>query len=187
MVTAMTMAPVHLHHQGVHLHGIGLVVGAHVAGMFAPSPVTGWLTDRFGARPTVAFAGVLLAVACMTVALGEGSAVALVAGLTVLGLGWNAALVAGSAWLSGGANAADRPRLEGYGEVGMGVAAAAGAVASGLVVGAFGYSVLAAGCALASLALVPLGLRDPRGHQTRSAGLASATIAVPYLAEEVVR
>lgn len=183
MVTAMTMAPVHLHHQGVHLHGIGLVVGAHIAGMFAPSPVTGWLTDRFGPRPVVAGAGALLTVACLTVALGESSLGVLVIGLTVLGLGWNAALVAGSAWLSAGAASADRSRLEGYGEVGMGVAAGAGAVLSGVVVGALGYSALAAGCALASAVLVPLGL--PSRRPTRSVR-PSETVAVPRLAEEVV-
>lgn len=185
MVTAMTMAPVHLHHQGVHLDGIGLVVGAHVAGMFLPSPVTGWFTDRFGARPVVTGAGVLLTVACLTVALGVGSQAAMVAGLMLLGVGWNAALVAGSAWLGAGASEADRPRLEGYGEVGMGIAAAAGAVVSGVVVGLFGYSVLAAGCALASAALLPLGLRDPCRRLPRSTRRGSEAIAVPCLAEEV--
>jgi len=184
MVTAMTMAPIHLHHQGVHLDGIGLVVGAHVAGMFAPSPVTGWLTDRVGARPVVAAAGGLLTAACLTVALGVGSPVALVAGLTVLGVGWNAALVAGSAWLSAGAGDTDRPVLEGYGEVGMGIAAASGAVLSGLVVGAFGYAVLAALCAVASVALIPLGLYGRARRPRLSA--APATAAVRGVAEELV-
>ncbi|MDQ3738932.1 MAG: MFS transporter, partial [Actinomycetota bacterium] len=53
MVSVMTMAPVHLNHIGVGLGAIGLVVSAHIAGMFAPSPLSGWLTDRFGAGPVV--------------------------------------------------------------------------------------------------------------------------------------
>jgi drug/metabolite transporter superfamily protein YnfA len=48
MVAIMTMTPIHIEHHG---HGIGItgiVIGAHVAGMFLPSPLSGWLVDRFG-------------------------------------------------------------------------------------------------------------------------------------------
>jgi MFS family permease len=38
---------------------IGLVVGVHIAAMYLPSPVTGWLADTIGAR-VVAGAGALL-------------------------------------------------------------------------------------------------------------------------------
>lgn len=48
MVAVMTMAPVQLHAMGSGLTTIGLVVSGHIAGMFLPSPLSGWLTDRFG-------------------------------------------------------------------------------------------------------------------------------------------
>lgn len=187
MVTAMTMAPIHLHHHGLGLDGIGLIVGAHLAGMFAPSPVAGWFTDRFGARPVVTAAGVVLAGSCVTVAMAGGSTIGMVVGLILLGVGWNAAIVAGSAWLTADAREDHRPRLEAYGEVGMGLAAAVGAVLSGLVVAELGYAALAMGCALASVALVPLGRRAPVPGPNRSTRWASPPVATPGLAEEVAR
>jgi MFS family permease len=48
MVAVMSMAPVHMSGEGHSLELVGLVVSLHVAGMFAPSPITGWLTDRYG-------------------------------------------------------------------------------------------------------------------------------------------
>jgi MFS family permease len=51
MVAVMTMAPVHLHRGGHGLTAVGVVVSVHVAGMFAPAPLTGALTDRLGPLP----------------------------------------------------------------------------------------------------------------------------------------
>ena len=61
MVAVMAMAPVHMRGQGHGLEVIGLVVSVHIAGMFAPAPLTGRLTDRFGAL-TVAVVGAALLV-----------------------------------------------------------------------------------------------------------------------------
>ena len=41
------MGPAH----GDVLRIVGIVLSVHIAGMYALSPVTGWLTDRFGRRP----------------------------------------------------------------------------------------------------------------------------------------
>ena len=51
MVAIMTMTPIHIEHYGHSLAITGVVIGAHVAGMFLPSPFSGWLVDRFGYRP----------------------------------------------------------------------------------------------------------------------------------------
>src|SRR6185437_12921367 len=53
MVAVMTAAPVDMHHHGQGLGAVGLVLSAHTLGMFALSPVTGRLVDRFGARPVL--------------------------------------------------------------------------------------------------------------------------------------
>jgi len=151
----MTMAPVHLHHVGVGLGVIGLVVSVHIAGMFAPSPVSGWLTDRVGAAPVATGAAAILIVACALAATGAASSVLLAVALVLLGFGWNLALVSGSVLLTAGVPALDRPRREGWGEVGMGSAAAGGGAASGVVVAAGGYPALAAAAAAAAALLLP--------------------------------
>ncbi len=68
MVGVMAMTPVHIRgagHDAAHTLGIvGLVLSFHIAGMYAFSPVFGWLTDRLGRRPVI-FAGIaLLLAAC---------------------------------------------------------------------------------------------------------------------------
>ncbi|MGL5828894.1 MAG: MFS transporter, partial [Angustibacter sp.] len=60
MVGVMTMTPIHLLDHGHGLSAVGLVIGAHIAGMYLPSPITGWLSDRFGRRPIMIAGGVVL-------------------------------------------------------------------------------------------------------------------------------
>jgi MFS family permease len=152
MVGVMTMAPVHLHHLGVGLGAIGLVVSLHIAGMFAPAPLSGWLADRWGAAPTTALAGAVLAASALLAAASADAPVVLGVALVLLGVGWNLGLVAGSTLLTAGVPAAERPRREGWGEVAMGVAASGGGAASGAVMSGGGYGLLAtAGAAVAAL------------------------------------
>jgi MFS family permease len=152
MVGVMTMAPVHLHHLGIGLGAIGLVQSLHIAGMFAPAPLSGWLADRWGTAPTTALAGAVLTVSALLAALAAGAPAVLGVALVLLGVGWNLGLVAGSALLTAGVPAAERPRREGWGEVAMGVAAAGGGAASGAVVSGGGYGLLAsAGAAVAAV------------------------------------
>jgi predicted MFS family arabinose efflux permease len=152
MVGVMNMAPVHLHHLGVGLGAIGLVVSLHIAGMFAPSPLSGWLADRWGPAPTTALAGGVLAVSALLAAVTADVPLVLGVALVLLGVGWNLGLVAGSTLLTAGVPAAERPRREGWGEVAMGVTAGGGGAASGAVMSGGGYGLLAAaGAAVAAL------------------------------------
>src|SRR3954469_11498246 len=59
MVSVMVMTPLHMHHGGATLELIGVVISAHVLGMFALAPVVGWAADRFG-RPVVLSAGAVV-------------------------------------------------------------------------------------------------------------------------------
>ena len=141
MVAVMTMAPVHLAHLGVGLAQIGLVISLHIAAMFAPAPVSGWLTDRFGAGPVAMSSAVVLVVACAAATqAGPGPGMAL--SMVVLGAGWNLALVSGSVLLVADVPRAVRPAREAWGEVGMGVAAAGGSIGSGAVMAGPGYEML---------------------------------------------
>jgi MFS family permease len=155
MVAVMAMAPVHLESHGHDLEVIGLVVSLHVAGMFAPAPLTGWLTDRFGPVPIASAGAALLALAGVVSAAAGHGALLLAVGLALLGVGWNAGLIAGSTLLASAVPIAQRPRVEGAGELSMGVAAASATAIAGPVVGLTGYAVLAIAGAAAAAALGP--------------------------------
>lgn len=159
MVAVTTMAPVHLAHAGAGLAMTGFVVSLHIAGMFAPSPVSGWLTDRIGASSAAGAAGVALGLAATTVGIGVGVELVLVIGLVLLGVGWNLALISGSALLTAGVPAHQRPRREAWGEVSMGVAAAGGGAASGPLVAGASYGALALAAAVIAVVVVPIALR----------------------------
>jgi MFS family permease len=164
MVGVMAVAPVHLHDHGAAMGTIGLIVGAHIAAMYLPSPVTGWLADAVGAR-VVAAAGALLLLAAGAVAAVAGSArVGVILVLLLLGVGWNAGLIGGSALLRDApVSVSLRTRAEGLGELGMGAAAAVGGSGAGLLLaGGFGLLglVMAAPCLLLLAAVAAGGRRQ---------------------------
>jgi MFS family permease len=179
MVGVMAVAPVHLHDHGAAMGTIGLIVGAHIAAMYLPSPVTGWLADAVGAR-VVASLGALLLLAAGAVAAVAGSGrVGVIVALLLLGVGWNAGLIGGSALLRDApVSASLRTRAEGLGELGMGAAAAAGGSAAGLLLAGGGFGLLglvAAAPCLLILAAVAIasnhpasipGARSERGEAT---------------------
>jgi MFS family permease len=134
---------------------IGLVVSLHVAGMFGPAPITGWLTDRIGSPPVAALCGVTLMIAGILSAIGGRSGFSFALGLLLLGVGWNAGLIAGSTLLASALPAAQRPRAEGAGDLCMGVAAATATAIAGPVVGLAGYATLALAGTVAAAALGP--------------------------------
>jgi MFS family permease len=155
MVAVMAMAPVHMHDHGHGLQFVGLVISLHVAGMFAPSPLTGWLTDRLGPLAVAGGGAALLIVAGVLSAASGAEASTFALGLALLGVGWNASLIAGSALLASAVPVAQRPRVEGAGELSMGVAAASATAIAGPVVGVAGYAALAAAGAIAAATLAP--------------------------------
>jgi MFS family permease len=172
MVGVMAVAPVHLHHHGAAMGTIGLIIGSHIAAMYLPSPLTGWLADRYGAR-VVAGLGSLLLLAAGTVAAVAGSdQVGVVAALLLLGVGWNAGLIGGSALLRDApVSASLRTRAEGLGELGMGAAAAIGGSGAGLLLAGGGFGPLAlAAAAPCLLLLVPVAAAGRRRAAVPPAG-----------------
>jgi MFS family permease len=170
MVGVMAVTPVHLHHQGAAMGTIGLLIGAHIAAMYLPSPVTGWLADTIGAR-AVAGVGALLLLAAGTVAALAGSGrVGVLVALLLLGVGWNAGLIGGSALLRDApVSPSLRTRAEGLGELGMGAAAAVGGSGAGLLLAGGGFGlvslVAAAPCLLLLVAVAAGGgRRKDRPH-----------------------
>jgi MFS family permease len=160
MVAIMAVAPVRLMAHGHDLGFVGLAVSVHVLAMFAPSPATGWLADRFGA-PAVAAAGAGLLILAGMGGLGHHHGHDMVALLIVLGLGWNCGVVGGSALLAASVPPALRPRSEAIGEASMGLAAAAGAPAAGILVALGGFTTLCLAGSAVGAALLAATRRRP--------------------------
>ncbi|MEU8056102.1 MFS transporter [Microbispora bryophytorum] len=142
MVMVMVMTPLHMQHHGMSLQLVGVVISVHVLGMYALSPVFGWLTDRLGAV-RMACAGMLMlatavALGFVAASAAEGSALTALA-LTVLGLGWSASVISASALLTGTAADHVRVPLQGATDAGMNYAGAAAAALAGPILAAGGF------------------------------------------------
>jgi len=157
MVGVMAMTPVHIRsagHDAAHtLRIVGVVLSFHIAGMYAFSPVIGWLTDRFGRRPVILAGIALLLIACALAGTAGHHPARLAAGLMVLGLGWSATMVAGSTLLTESVPSELRASAQGLSDLTMGLAGASAGALSGGIVQAWGYPVLTL---LAALATVPV-------------------------------
>jgi len=154
MVLIMTMTPLHMTNHGHDLAAVGVVISGHTFGMFALSPVSGRLTDRFGSPVIIAAGLVVLALSSILAAAAPpDGGIGLFVALFLLGYGWNLGYVAGSALLSGGLNLAERTRLQGLTDAFIWSSAAAASLSSGVVVDAAGYATL--GLIGAGLIVVP--------------------------------
>lgn len=164
MVGVMAMTPVHIGagHQGDALPVVGIVLSAHIAGMYALSPVTGWLTDRVGRRPVILGGIALLLVACAVAGTAGHDTLRLALGLTLLGLGWSGTMVGGSTLLTESVGAANRPSVQGLSDLVMGVAGASAGALSGVVVAWSSYATLTMLAAVATVPLIALALRPVR-------------------------
>jgi len=162
MVAIMAVAPVQMHAHGAGLGMVGLMISAHIGAMYLPSPITGALADRLGARRVTSGAALVLVVAG-TVALVAGSGlVGTVIVLLLLGIGWNAGLIGGSALLrEAPIGQSQQTWAEGLGELGMGAAAAVGGGSAGLVLGAGGFAVLCLVAAVPCVLLLVLIATNP--------------------------
>jgi MFS family permease len=138
---------------------VGIVLSVHIAGMYALSPVVGWLTDRLGRRAVILGGVALLLAACAVAGTAGHDTFRLTLGLALLGLGWSGTMVAGSTLLSESVPADVRPAAQGLSDLTMGLAGAAAGAISGFVVEWVGYPVLNLLAAVAVVPLVALALR----------------------------
>jgi len=155
MVLVMTMTPLHMADHGHGLAAVGLVISGHTFGMFAFSPISGWLAGRFG-TPIIIAAGLALSAfssILAAVAPPDGGVILFIA-LFLLGVGWNLSFVAGSALLTEGLDGAERTKLQGATDAMIWSSAAAAALGSGVVVAAASYTAL--GLLGAALILFPV-------------------------------
>ncbi|PSK98132.1 putative MFS family arabinose efflux permease [Murinocardiopsis flavida] len=158
MVAVMTMTPVHMAHGGAELTVIGLTISLHIAGMFALSPVVGWLADRFGrVRTLLAGQGILIVSAVVSGMAGHSSAL-VATGLVLLGLGWSFGLVSASTLLAESLDVADRPGAQGLSDLAMNLGGAGCGALSGVVLAAIGFGGLNGLAALLTLPVVAVAV-----------------------------
>ena len=157
MVAIMTITPIHIEHHGHGVDVTGIVIGAHVAGMFLPSPFSGWLVDRYGYLAIAVAAGVTLLAAGLIAAWAPVDSVAtLVLALVLLGVGWNLGLVSGTTLVTDAVPLETRARTQGVVDLGIALAGAGGGLSSGLIFAATSYATLTLTSGLLALLIIPI-------------------------------
>ena len=163
MIGVMVMTPVHMGHFGADVRLIGITISLHIFGMYALSPLFGWLVDRAGSRTVLllGFAQLLVAVALAALSTPRGGAGFLI-GLLLLGTGWSAALIASSALLTESLPLEARAPAQGLSDLAMNVAGGSAGALSGLLMTLLGFPFMAATTVLLLLGPASLVLMDVR-------------------------
>src|SRR6185437_2195914 len=159
MIAIMVMAPVDMQQHMLPLATIGMVVSGHLFGMYAPSPVMGWLTDRFSA-PKLMIAGLgTVAVAGLVMSAATDRPWLSGIGLFLLGVGWSADVVAGSAILAEQTSTTERPIIQGLNDLVMDVCGVVASIAAGIIVVAASFGALSLATTALIVILLPLQVR----------------------------
>jgi len=157
MISTTSTSPVYLHDHGYSVGTIGLAVSLHLGGMYVTSPLSGWLSDRFGRLPIIAAGALVLIGAVMLAGFASGNdGVLVIGGLFLNGIGWNLAFVAASALLTDALSPAERASTQGLADLFMGMMGALGSAAGGMILGVWGFAILNTLGAL--LVLAPLAI-----------------------------
>lgn len=155
MVSVMVMTPVHMAHVKDTLTIIGIVISVHVAGMYALSPLVGYLSDSIGRKRVIQLGVVILLSAAFIAGRSPGKhALSLGVGLFLLGLGWSCTLIAGSALLSESVSEAMLPSTQGASDLIMNLMGAVGGAMAGVIIATLSYGWL---CAMAAIPVIFLG------------------------------
>lgn len=145
MVAVMAMTPVHLEMHGASIAIIGLTISLHTAGMYALSPVFGWLSDRVGRSPVILLGQAGLVASLLINLFADDSQLGVAVALVFLGLGWSASTIAGSALLTESVSVGERTGVQGVSDTTMNLFGAAGGAVAGPVLAGLGYGLLNAG------------------------------------------
>lgn len=143
MTNVMVMTPVHMDHQEFSLGAIGIVVSVHIAGMYALSPVFGWMADRWGPGTVIA-GGVFVFATAITLGVIDATAevssmILLSTALIFLGIGWSMFLIGGSALLTASVPRHAKVTLQGASDAAMNLGGALMAAMAGPVLEAGGF------------------------------------------------
>ena len=155
MVTVMTATPLHMTSGDQDYAVIGQVISLHIVGMYAFSPIVGWLVDRMGTHIVITGGGLILfAGAELAGHTDPAHSAGLFSGLTVIGIGWSCGLVAGSALLTNSFPVRQRVEVQGGADFVMITGGAVGGLSSGALVELLGFQSLSHYSGIAALVLV---------------------------------
>lgn len=164
MVAVMSMTPVHMSGHGASVTLVGLTVSLHIAGMYALSPVMGWLADRLGTVQTLVGGLVVVTVSVVFTGVSGGSTMVVTIGLILLGLGWSATTVAGSSIIAATVPGVERVSVQGLSDSLMSLAGAGGGAVAGVALATVGYPGLSlAGGLLTIAGIATFGLVSRQG------------------------
>lgn len=139
MVSVMAMTPAHLDSEGHSLAEVGFTISLHIAGMYAFAPIFGNLSDRLGAKPTIAIGQLIFLVSLALSGFGQSEFVSVVIGLFLLGLGWSATTVAASALLSESLDTENRSKVQGFSDTLMSLSGAFGGAVAGTILALYSF------------------------------------------------
>lgn len=169
MVALMAMTPLHLMHTAGTPELVGFTLSLHIAGMYALSPLFGFLAGRIGRLPTMVIGWVVLLLAIMIAFIAGPSHLLVQVAMTMVGVGWGLVTVAGAALLTELAPVAERPIWQGRSDTIMSAAGAIAGALAGVVfaLGDFSYLALVSGglLALGVVASIQVGAQKRRANR----------------------
>ncbi|MEO0060621.1 MAG: hypothetical protein RL343_239 [Actinomycetota bacterium] len=137
MVSVMSMTPIHMKGMGFDLVVVGFTISLHIAGMYAFSPIFGWLSDKIGRVQTVILGQSIYVAALAVAGFGQDSRLAVTIGLFLLGLGWSASTVGGAALLTATLPVQEKTNVQGLSDALMNLSGAFGGAVAGTILAAF--------------------------------------------------
>ena len=137
MVSVMSMTPIHMKGMGFDLVVVGFTISLHIAGMYAFSPIFGWLSDKIGRVQTVILGQSIYVAALAVAGFGQDNRLAVTIGLFLLGLGWSASTVGGAALLTATLPVEEKTNVQGLSDSLMNLSGAFGGAVAGTILAAF--------------------------------------------------
>ncbi len=155
MVGVMTMTPLHMKDGDHELRIIGFVISLHIIGMYAFSPIVGWLVDRLGPYLMIGTGGVVLFSGAELASHTDAQdSLGVFVGLLLIGVGWSFGLIAGSALLTGSFPIEQRVPVQGAADLIMVGSGASAGIGAGLAVEWSSFHSLSHWSGIAALAMV---------------------------------
>lgn len=137
MVSVMSMTPIHMKGMGFDLVVVGFTISLHIAGMYAFSPIFGWLSDKIGRVQTVILGQTIYVAALAIAGFGQDDRTLVTIGLFLLGLGWSASTVGGAALLTATLPVEEKTNVQGLSDALMNLSGAFGGAIAGSILAAF--------------------------------------------------
>ncbi|MEO8158538.1 MAG: MFS transporter [Betaproteobacteria bacterium] len=147
----MVATPLAMGHEQHSFDATALVIEWHVIGMFAPGFFTGALIKRFGVL-RILFAGIVLNLVCVSVALSGRDVMHFWWALFLLGCGWNFLYVGGTNLLTETYRPEERAKVQGINDACVFATMAVSSFSSGMLLHADGWTMLN------RISLVPLAV-----------------------------